>query len=70
MSLIFFNNNIKLKKILLYGGDDNKLNLIPLLVIVVICILISVCYFIFIPSTKPIIKNDVINYSLIELDNK
>ena len=66
MSLIFLNNNINLKKFLLHGGNDNISKLLPLLVIVIVCIVISVCFYFFTSSSKPLIKNDVINHSLID----
>jgi hypothetical protein len=44
MSFIYLDNNINLKKIFLYGGDDNESRsiLLPVLVIVIVCILISI----------------------------
>ena len=54
MSFIYLDNKINLKKIFLYGGDDNEsiTILLPVLVIVIVCILISIFYFIF--SSKSI----------------
>jgi hypothetical protein len=55
MSFIYLDNNINLKKIFLYGGDDNESRsiLLPVLVIVIVCILISIFYFIFSSRSTP-----------------